>query len=74
MEGHRWFDLKRTGKLLEVMNEFYSRVNAPDLHETILMYEYGDNTSISEYELVFPLPYAQVELNKDKLVQNPEWK
>ena len=70
MEGHRWFDLVRTGKALDTMNKFYSRANAPALHATILQYEYGDNTSIDSHELVYPLPYAQVELNKEKLPQN----
>lgn len=73
MEGHRWFDLVRTGKAIETMTEFYKRTNAPDLHETILQYEYGEYPTIDSYELLFPLPYAQVELNREKLVQNPEW-
>lgn len=71
LEGHRWFDLVRTGKAIETMNTFYSRKNAPDLHKTILQYEYGDNTSIDAHELIYPIPYAQVELNKEKLPQNP---
>lgn len=70
-EGHRWFDLVRTGKLLSTMTTFYSRVNAPNVHPTILQFEYGDNTNIDEHELLYPIPYAQVELNPDKLTQNP---
>lgn len=73
LEGHRWFDLVRTGKAMDVMNVFYKRTNAPDLHPTILQYQYGDNTSISEHELIFPIPYAQVELNPEKLKQNPQY-
>ncbi len=73
MEGHRWFDLLRTGKTIEVMTDFYNRVNAPDLHDTILQYEYGDGPTISEYELLFPLPYDQVQLNPGLLTQNPGW-
>ncbi len=71
MEGHRWFDLLRTHKAAEVMDDFYKRKNAPQLHETILEYEYGNNSSLEEFELVYPLPYAQVELNKNVLKQNP---
>ena len=73
MEGHRWFDLLRTGKTIEVMTDFYNRVNAPDLHDTILQYEYGDGPTISEYELLFPLPYDQVQLNPGLLTQIPGW-
>lgn len=71
MEGHRWFDLVRTGKAIDVMTTFYKRTNAPDLHKTILQYEYGDNTAIDAHELIYPIPYAQHELNPDKLTQNP---
>ena len=71
MEGHRWFDLVRTGTALSTMKVWYSKVNAPALHPTIMQYEYGDNQSIDEHELIYPLPYAQVELNPDKLKQNP---
>lgn len=71
MEGHRWFDLVRTGTALSIMKTWYSKVNAPELHPTILQYEYGDNQAIDQHELLYPLPYAQVELNPDKLTQNP---
>lgn len=70
LEGHRWFDLVRTGEALEVMQTFYARTNAPALHKTILQYEYGDGQTIDAHELLYPLPYAQVELNPEKLPQN----
>lgn len=73
MEGHRWFDLLRTGKTKEVMSDFYARKNAPQLHSTILQYEYGDSPVLEDYELVYPLPYAQVELNPDVLIQNDNY-
>lgn len=74
MEGHRWFDLIRTGKAQEVMSDFYGRKNAPaGLHNTILQYEYGDSPVLDDYELVYPLPYAQVELNSELLVQNDKY-
>ncbi len=71
MEGHRWFDLVRTGTALSTMTVWYSKANAPKLHPTIIQYEYGDNQSIDAHELLYPIPYAQVELNPDKLKQNP---
>ncbi len=71
MEGHRWFDLVRTGMAISTMTTWYSKVNAPALHKTIMQYEYGDNQSIDQHELIYPIPYAQVELNPDKLKQNP---
>lgn len=73
MEGHRWFDLVRTGRVQTVMGAFYNRDNAVSLPNTISVYEYGEPlapSSVENHELVFPLPYAQVELNPSKLIQN----
>lgn len=63
-EGHRWFDLVRTGRCKDVMNASFLKY-AGDLDEV------GSNSSVSDYELLFPLPKFQVDLNPDKLKQNP---
>jgi tetratricopeptide (TPR) repeat protein len=76
MEGHRWFDLLRTGRAIDVINSFYNRENEVVLPFTISVYQYGDPNSplsVSAYELLFPLPYDQVVLNPDKLRQNPNY-
>ncbi len=73
MEGHRWFDLLRTGRTKDVINSFYNRENEIVLPFTISVYEYGDPNSplsVSDHELLFPLPYDQVVLNPEKLTQN----
>ncbi len=76
MEGHRWFDLLRTGRTKTVVNSFYNRENEIELPFTISVYQYGDPNSplsVSDHELLFPLPYDQVVLNPDKLKQNPNY-
>lgn len=55
-EGHRWFDLIRTGRALTVMNGFYKKMN--------LKY------SLEAYELLFPIPQSEIDLNAS-LTQNP---
>lgn len=63
-EGHRWFDLLRSEKLIEVMNAHF-KDNKADNNEI------GTNSSVESYELLFPLPLYEVNLNREKLVQNP---
>jgi starch-binding outer membrane protein, SusD/RagB family len=53
-EGHRWFDLLRTGKALEVMNAHF--------HGTI---------TVKPYQLLFPVPQSQININPTVILQNP---
>jgi starch-binding outer membrane protein, SusD/RagB family len=57
-EGHRWFDLKRTGRAIEVMN------NAVDGTGQSLGY------NLTENKLVWPIPQAELDRN-NSLLQNP---
>lgn len=72
MEGHRWFDLLRTSRTQDIMNTYYSERKF-DENETLQIYEYGEanSCSVEDYELLFPIPYDQVILNSEKLIQNP---
>lgn len=57
-EGHRWFDLKRTGRAIEVMNN----VKGPDGVTPI-----GYN--LIQNRLIWPIPQAELDKNSN-LVQN----
>jgi hypothetical protein len=59
-EGHRWFDLLRTGKAIEVMNA------QKDGSGNNLNY------NVQAYRLLLPIPQTQIDLNP-KLVQNPQY-
>lgn len=50
-ENHRWFDLLRTGRALEVMN--------------------SKGFSIQPFRLLLPIPLTQIQINPDKIKQNP---
>ncbi len=63
-EGHRWFDLLRTGRLREVMNAHFQDA-ALDNHQV------GAGASVEEFELLFPIPLFEINLNPDNLSQNP---
>lgn len=46
-EGHRWFDLKRTGKAVAVLNEWFTNN--------------GTNVIINENKLLLPIPQSQID-------------
>jgi hypothetical protein len=56
-EGHRWYDLKRTGRAIEVINA------ATGANNTSLGYQ------LTETRLVWPIPQAELDKNT-KLTQN----
>ncbi len=55
-EGHRWFDLLRTGKAIRTMNRWFA--------------EQGMNASIDENDLLQPIPQNQIDTDP-ALSQNP---
>lgn len=63
-EGKRWFDLVRTERLITVMNTHFK-------DPTMDNDQIGTGSSIENFELIFPLPKFQIDLNPDKLKQNP---
>ena len=63
-ENHRWFDLLRTGKALEVMTE----------HGKYIKEKFGNEIPTNSYNikegyLVYPIPYLEMQRNK-LLTQN----
>ncbi|UZR98422.1 RagB/SusD family nutrient uptake outer membrane protein [Chondrinema litorale] len=55
-EGHRWFDLVRTGKAISVMNDWFS--------------SQGINISIDQNDLLMPIPQSQIDTDP-AITQNP---
>ncbi|MDO7851765.1 RagB/SusD family nutrient uptake outer membrane protein [Hymenobacter convexus] len=58
-EGHRWFDLVRTGRAIAVMNAFFARANS--------------TVRITTDNLLFPIPVQEIQTNPI-LTQNPGYK
>jgi len=56
LEGHRWFDLVRTARLLPVMNAYFQANNM--------------NFTVEENNLIMPLPLREIDINPN-LGQNP---
>lgn len=57
-EGHRWYDLKRTGRAIEVINSLseFGGVN--------------QSYNISDFRLLWPIPQSELDKSSN-LVQNP---
>lgn len=62
-ENHRWFDLKRTGQILEVMQKHAEKEKKERPYLSLNAYQ------ITNDKLVFPIPTQEVVTNK--LEQNP---
>lgn len=60
-EGHRWFDLVRTDKVLETMNTLQARDEGRRAMD-----------ELTEERILFPVPQAQIDINPN-LTQNPDY-
>ncbi|RRA97625.1 RagB/SusD family nutrient uptake outer membrane protein [Larkinella rosea] len=56
-EGQRWFDLVRTGRVQTVMNAHYASLKL--------------TFKVDDFELIFPIPQNEVDLNPTVIKQNP---
>ncbi len=55
-EGHRWFDLIRTGRFKTVMNAYFAKI--------------GYNYTVEDHKLLLPIPERETDIDKN-LIQNP---
>lgn len=58
LEGHRWFDLVRTGRLETVLNAYFQQE--------------GLNFSVAPHEWVLPIPIREIDIDPE-LEQNPNY-
>ncbi|MPR33940.1 RagB/SusD family nutrient uptake outer membrane protein [Salmonirosea aquatica] len=56
LEGHRWFDLVRTGRAQEVLNKYFQ--------------DNGLSFTVAPHELIMPIPLREIDINPN-LGQNP---
>lgn len=63
-ENHRWEDLLRSGKALDVINAFGVKIRQE------LTYLSSDAYVVGTHNLLFPIPQDNIDLNP-KLIQNP---
>lgn len=56
LEGHRWFDLVRTGRVQTVLNQYFQNR--------------GLNFSVADHEWIMPIPLREIDIDPN-LKQNP---
>jgi hypothetical protein len=64
-ENHRWYDLLRTGKAIEVLKAHGQRELA------LKPYIAREGYNMQEYKLLSPIPVQEIQRNK--LEQNPNY-
>jgi tetratricopeptide (TPR) repeat protein len=72
MEGHRYYDLKRTGRLTEVMADFYDY----NMNSSTDLYDSGNPQGQffdGSRHHIFPIPQSEIDLSAGVIVQNPEY-
>ncbi len=72
MEGHRYYDLKRTGKLAEAMADFLDY----NMNKSTDPYDSGNPQGQffdASRHYIFPIPQSEIDLSAGVIVQNPEY-
>lgn len=63
-ENHRWYDLVRTGKAIEVMTAFGVK------QKQLYSYLRADSYTVTQNKLIYPVPKFEIEINP-QITQNP---
>lgn len=66
LEGHRWFDLVRTGRYIETMRSH--AITEANLAGEPVKLEIGEN--IQDHMVLMPIPLVELEANEE-VIQNP---
>lgn len=67
IEGHRWFDLVRTGTFIQRMKEHSAyETKVAEKNKTDIA------NNIKDYMILMPIPQRELDLNQE-LIQNPGW-
>ena len=72
-EGHRFFDIRRWGILLNVMNKPIQGIEYRDESGKIVIYEPAKREAYTQKDFYWPIPQAEMDLSTGSLKQNDGW-
>jgi hypothetical protein len=72
-EGHRWFDLLRTGRAKDVMHTYGITERANPTCNRNGTAHSDRAFEVEDYMLLYPVPYYEWIKNPSLTTQNPEW-
>ena len=70
LEGHRYYDLKRSNRLTSTMADFTNY----NLNESTDQYDAGNDEGKyykAEIHSLFPIPISEINLSQGRITQNP---
>ncbi|PIB34319.1 hypothetical protein BFP72_02190 [Reichenbachiella sp. 5M10] len=67
MEGHRYYDLRRYGSLIEVMEDFF--VNEDRMYGNRFV-----DVTVEDKNYYLPIPLRAIDLSNGKITQSDDWK
>lgn len=70
-EGHRWFNLIRTGRAISVMNAYGQKELADPSTPFLPGGQYITGSfNVQKFQLLYPVPQSEIDKNPSKLTQN----
>lgn len=72
-EAHRFFDIRRWGIMLDVMNKPIQGIQYRDASGNTVVYEPAERVAYTSKDFYWPIPQAEMDLSTGNLKQNEGW-
>lgn len=73
-EGLRFYDIRRWNILLDVMNQPIQGIEYRDASGKKIIHSPAERDAYTKKDFWWPIPQAEIDLNKERIKQNEDWK